>query len=80
MKVYSNAAGTKAIEVRILKNLKISTFYKLYLLLTLIVLKNRWKYCGCCRRYGHIIIIVVFILSVLAFIFYVAFGGLNLNN
>ena len=33
-----------------------------------------------CRSYGHIIIIIVFVISVILFIVYVALGGLNLGN
>ena len=39
--------------------------------------KKLWR--GC-REYGHILIIVTIVISVIIFIVYVALGGLSLNS
>ena len=38
------------------------------------------KMVGDCREYGHILIILLVVLSLIVFIVYVALGGLNINT
>ena len=33
-----------------------------------------------CKKYGHIVVIIIFIISVIIFIIYVSLGGLNLGS